>query len=91
MMDERKYALMMVGSILATAAALTAFSFLGGRTGSSESSLAGAGVGGSGEVVPALGPRLNDGAGGGIVSDSPPVAAGSLEEAQSFRVEPGVN
>ena len=45
MTDERKYSLMMAGSILATAAALTAFSFLGWHSSRSVSPVEQAGVG----------------------------------------------
>jgi len=91
MTDERKYSLMMAGSILASAAALTAFSFLGWRASGSAVPVDRAGVGGSGAVMPVAGPRVPEGAGAGIVTDVPPVSAGTPEEAGSFRVEPGVN
>jgi tetratricopeptide (TPR) repeat protein len=91
MTDERKYSLMMAGLILATAAALTAFSFLGWHSGRSASPVEQAGVGGSGAVEPASGLRVPDGGDTGIVTDVPPVSAGTAEEAASFTVEPGVN
>lgn len=86
---ERKYALLMAGSILATATALTAFSFLGARH-----SRSGGGTETGSELAPvpvASEVELPGAAAAGIVTDAPPVSAGTPEEAASFRVEPGLN
>lgn len=90
MTEERKYSLMMAGSILVTAAALTAFSFIGWRSSQSASPVEQAGVGGTGAVLPASGPGPSGGTETSIVTDAPPVSAGTPEEAASLSA-PGVN